>query len=42
LPACEERLLIAWQDPGGEQKPEGAKAGAKSRDEMLFILTPDF
>jgi len=29
------RLLIAQEDPGGEQK-------AGSRDQMLFILTPDF
>ena len=41
LLACEERLLIGQENPGGEQRAQGTKQRAESTDQMFFILTPD-
>ena len=42
LLACEERLLIGQENPGGEQRAQSMKHRPESTDQMLFILTPDF
>jgi len=42
LLACEERLLIGQENPGGEQRAQSTKQRAEGTDQVLFILTPDF
>jgi hypothetical protein len=42
LLACEERLLIGQENPGGEQRAQSTKHTAESTDRMLFVLAPDF
>ena len=42
LLACEERLFLGQENPGGEQRAQSTKHGTEGTDQILFILTSDF